>query len=884
MAEVKMQLAECTTDAIQLHVPRTSLIHLPGFDDLASRFLLNLPFTETASLPRFCFQVEEAQWYYEDFVRPLAASAGQQLPALNLRQFSLLMFQHCPLWNDYDDVKLAAAYDLFLEYKVRVPVRGAIMLDESMEKVVLVKGYKKGANWSFPRGKINLDEDDLDCAIREVYEETGFDVRAAGLVPRDRTQAKHIDITMREQHMRMFVFRGVPLDTYFEPQTRKEISKVEFYTLRDLPGYRKKHKDAEHDHEHEVHQANKFYMVAPFLGPLKKWIGQQRRASGYVSTDVNHSEATGLAGEDTDDGFAYHIPEVSNEEKSEALKKMLSIGAFAPSDLPPALSNHAAYAQSGLTAQSTQQYPSNPIQHSSQQNALLSILRSPSRDVPKQPVTAHQQSFPVQHPHPGLARPSMTTPFGQPFELPAMMPQDLHRTTHNIPQPAFNALQPAAPHQMPNVQELAPPKRMLLQLLSVPSTSKRDTSEAGIDPARKTTEQASKLLDLLKSPVNGPAQVSAVPTKPQAAEPPNESIVHHEKHVRPAGQTPTQPQQRSSTINEFTRTLPSRTKKASHHTGAPSGQNSTSTTMPRSTNTKSHVVAATPDVQPRILQREHAHTSRQEVTNLKAAGAASPTISTSAANKNTAKTRTKLEAKRQHKIANADAAPTPTFKILTRPESQHPFVDTTAHQTGVQHETSNGAEGSQAQSKPADASDGKQPDKLLALFGSKPAGNPAATTRTAQDDQDNKGGQNHLLKLFEKSSSAVLPSKDGGSVLSTEFSTSQSNVKDTAIPNAPHLQPEQRPSKLATTLENPLLNLFKNTGLHRSPETPISPFVLGSPEILRRPQLSDASTQHASEAANVLAAKQNNVTTPAESKNFLLDYLNGVVQSEGHRK
>lgn len=59
-----------------------------------------------------------------------------------------------------------------MAYKVRVPVRGAILLDESMERVVLVKGWKKGASWSFPRGKINKDEKDLDCTIREVWEET----------------------------------------------------------------------------------------------------------------------------------------------------------------------------------------------------------------------------------------------------------------------------------------------------------------------------------------------------------------------------------------------------------------------------------------------------------------------------------------------------------------------------------------------------------------------------------------------------------------------------------------------------------------------------------------------------------------------------------------
>ena len=30
-----------------------------------------------------------------------------------------------------------------------------------------------GKSWSFPRGKINKGESELDCAIRETFEETG---------------------------------------------------------------------------------------------------------------------------------------------------------------------------------------------------------------------------------------------------------------------------------------------------------------------------------------------------------------------------------------------------------------------------------------------------------------------------------------------------------------------------------------------------------------------------------------------------------------------------------------------------------------------------------------------------------------------------------------
>lgn len=245
---------------------------VPGLDDLCVRFIINLPQEELESVERICFQVEEAQWYYEDFIRPL----DPELPSLNLRNFCLRIFQHCPLLSEFSPYHHATAFEEFLAYKTRVPVRGAIMLNHDMDQVILVKGWKKGANWSFPRGKINKDESDLACAVREVYEETGFDVKAAGLVGAPDGM-KYIDVAIQHQHIRLYVFRGVPMDTYFEARTRKEISKIDWWSLSDLPTLKKKKQQQEGRGEDLALNANKFYMVAPFLVPLKKWISQQKR-------------------------------------------------------------------------------------------------------------------------------------------------------------------------------------------------------------------------------------------------------------------------------------------------------------------------------------------------------------------------------------------------------------------------------------------------------------------------------------------------------------------------------------------------------------------------------------------------------------------------------
>lgn len=142
------------------------------------------------------------------------------LPTLQLRTFLNKIFAVCPLplLNQMSPERAENAFAEFMAYKTRVPVRGAILLNDTMDRCVLVKGWKSGASWSFPRGKINKDEKDEDCAVREVLEETGYNVEG-------RVHSDHfVEVTMREQNMRLYIIPGVPEETRFEPRTRKEIS------------------------------------------------------------------------------------------------------------------------------------------------------------------------------------------------------------------------------------------------------------------------------------------------------------------------------------------------------------------------------------------------------------------------------------------------------------------------------------------------------------------------------------------------------------------------------------------------------------------------------------------------------------------------------------
>lgn len=355
-------------------------------DDLCVRFIINLPQEDLSSVPRICFQVEEAQWFYEDFIRPLDPT----LPSMSLRTFCLRIFQHCPLLTTFPVGVHIQAFEEFLQYKTRVPVRGAILLNDAMDSVLLVRGWKKGANWSFPRGKINKDEDDLDCAIREVYEETGFDIRAAGLVPPNES-VKFIEVTMRDQQIRLYVFRNVPMDTHFQPRTRKEISKIQWYKLSDLPAFRKKGNHNHHSNQaNNANNANKFYMVAPFLVPLKKWVVQQHKKDAAKARKEAHLMPEPVPEETATEDETWNQPQPGQEGPNQ-----------------DALEGATRELQRLLRMQPPTQGIQLPSQSSSDQDkggALLALLQSKTpvaNPHPQAPVevnnTESEQSRPVQH-------------------------------------------------------------------------------------------------------------------------------------------------------------------------------------------------------------------------------------------------------------------------------------------------------------------------------------------------------------------------------------------------------------------------------------------------------------------------------------------------------
>ncbi|XP_060071150.1 m7GpppN-mRNA hydrolase-like [Ylistrum balloti] len=255
-----MDAAKSTTTTSGFQIP------LYVLDDLCSRFIINIPDEERQDLIRIFFQIELAHWFYLDFY----CAENPELRSCGIKDFSAQVFKHCPFLSGH-----AGEVDKILEnwrtYKMSVPTYGAIMLDPELKYVLLVQGFWTKSSWGFPKGKVNEEEAPHDCAVREVEEETGFDI------------VKLIDKNaFLENHFNDQLTRYIYINTSrkeIKPKTRKEIKSLQWFPIEALPAHK-------HDQTPKQlgYNPNNFFMVIPFIKPLRKWLAGRQN---LLDTELN---------------------------------------------------------------------------------------------------------------------------------------------------------------------------------------------------------------------------------------------------------------------------------------------------------------------------------------------------------------------------------------------------------------------------------------------------------------------------------------------------------------------------------------------------------------------------------------------------------------------
>lgn len=249
-------------------------------EDICTRFILTAPAEEHQSFEHLMFLVEEAHWYYEDTVR----DKDRHLKSYNLNSFTRMIFQQCPELRAYVG-DLEDILSRFREYKKNVPSMGAIILDKDMERVLLVKGYQSASCWGFPKGKISsTDGSYAKCAIREVMEETGFDIE-----PYLREE-DCISKEIMNKRIKLYIIPGVDhTSTEFHPKCKGEIGAYAWHLVSDLPLTYEEDKQTFVSMDGNRH---KFFMVWPFVKPLREWIAKHNSRQPRTSSSATTAAAT----------------------------------------------------------------------------------------------------------------------------------------------------------------------------------------------------------------------------------------------------------------------------------------------------------------------------------------------------------------------------------------------------------------------------------------------------------------------------------------------------------------------------------------------------------------------------------------------------------------
>jgi mRNA-decapping enzyme subunit 2 len=241
-------------------------------DDLVSRFFLNLPRDEIESELRCMHHMELAYWHFQDFF----ADRYSNLPKLNFKIFTQLVinritthniseFKNCPLLKllsfsssdisstgsanvkNANNIASAALCSRYRKYTCTIPVNGCILLSKDMKHCLVVRSWNKNI-WNFPKGKKNKGESDEECAIREVWEEVGFDVSklinkdlfvqdgGRELAIRASSKEGHEEEEKESRKTKLFIIPMVDKDnTIFKTHTKKEIRCIKWIPISDIP-------------------------------------------------------------------------------------------------------------------------------------------------------------------------------------------------------------------------------------------------------------------------------------------------------------------------------------------------------------------------------------------------------------------------------------------------------------------------------------------------------------------------------------------------------------------------------------------------------------------------------------------------------------------------
>lgn len=172
---------------------------------------INFDLNNNKNIIKNMYILEESHWQYQDVLMK-----KENLVRVSFPDFIKIF---CPQLRNEQVVFLLKEFN---KHKKKVPVSGAIILNCDRTKILLVKNRKSNI-WSYPKGKREQNENEIDCVVREVYEETNYNI-------------EHVEIKNRIKVRQgtFYIIENVSEDITFVPWNTYEIDEIKWHRIENI--------------------------------------------------------------------------------------------------------------------------------------------------------------------------------------------------------------------------------------------------------------------------------------------------------------------------------------------------------------------------------------------------------------------------------------------------------------------------------------------------------------------------------------------------------------------------------------------------------------------------------------------------------------------------